>query len=57
MVAEVEKRAIAASTPLNSITKQQLAIELFRFEPVKAGYYLADLHGKQFYYCLRNRKV
>ncbi|WP_375476530.1 hypothetical protein [uncultured Nostoc sp.] len=57
MVAEVEKRAIAASTPLTGITKQQLAIEPLSLEPVKAGYYLADLRRKQFYYCLRNRKA
>ncbi|MEH2331011.1 hypothetical protein [Nostoc sp.] len=24
---------------------------LFRLEPVKAGYYLADLRHKRFYYC------
>ncbi|WP_234017259.1 hypothetical protein [Nostoc sp. 'Lobaria pulmonaria (5183) cyanobiont'] len=34
---------------LYGITKQQVAIELFRLESVKAGYYLADLRHKQFY--------
>ncbi|PMB08215.1 hypothetical protein CEN49_10605 [Fischerella thermalis CCMEE 5273] len=36
---------------LYGITKQQIAIELFRINGGKAGYYLANLRGKKFYYC------
>ncbi|MBN3993818.1 MAG: hypothetical protein HWQ36_25885 [Nostoc sp. NMS2] len=33
------------------ITRQQIAIELFRINGGKAGYYLANLRRKKFYYC------
>jgi hypothetical protein len=36
---------------LYEISKQQLAIELFRINGGKAGYYLADLRHKKYYYC------
>ncbi|PHJ59578.1 hypothetical protein VF14_08880 [Nostoc linckia z18] len=36
---------------LYSISKQQVAIELFRLEGGKAGYYLANLREKKYYYC------
>ena len=36
---------------LYGITKQQVAIELFRIGGGKPGYYLANLRGKRFYYC------
>jgi hypothetical protein len=36
---------------LYGITKQQVAIELFRLNGGKAGYYLADLRRKYYYYC------
>ncbi|MBD2690611.1 hypothetical protein [Anabaena catenula] len=36
---------------LYGITKQQIIIELFRAGEGKSGYYLANLRGKQFYYC------
>jgi hypothetical protein len=36
---------------LYGISKQQVVIELFRLNGGKAGYYLADLRHKQYYYC------
>lgn len=36
---------------LYSITKQEIAIELFKINGGKLGYYLADLRNKKFYYC------
>lgn len=36
---------------LYGISKQQVVIELFRVNGGKAGYYLADLRHKKFYYC------
>lgn len=33
------------------ISKQQVGIELFRLNGGKAGYYLADLRHKRYYYC------
>ena len=36
---------------LYGISKQQVAIELFRINAGKAGYYLADLRHKKYYYC------
>jgi hypothetical protein len=33
------------------ISKQQIAIELFRLKGGKAGYYLANLRDRQYYYC------
>lgn len=36
---------------LYEISKQQLAIKLFRINGGKAGYYLADLRHKKYYYC------
>jgi hypothetical protein len=36
---------------LYGISDRQIAIELFRVNGGKAGYYLADLRHKKFYYC------
>jgi hypothetical protein len=36
---------------LYGITKPQVALQLFRLEGGKAGYYLANLRSKQYYYC------
>lgn len=36
---------------LYGITKQQVAIELSRINGGKAGYYLANLRSKKYYYC------
>ncbi|HAG81728.1 MAG TPA: hypothetical protein DCL61_11305 [Cyanobacteria bacterium UBA12227] len=36
---------------LYGISKQQVVTELFRVNGGKAGYYLADLRHKQYYYC------
>ena len=36
---------------LYGISEQQIAIELFRINGGKAGYYIADLRHKKFYYC------
>ncbi len=36
---------------LYGISKQQLAVELFRINGGKAGYYLANLRDKQYQYC------
>lgn len=32
-------------------TKQEVALELFRINGGKPGYYLADLRSKEYYYC------
>lgn len=43
---------------LYGISKQQVAINLFRINGGKAGYYLADLRHKKYYYCgLHNEDV
>jgi hypothetical protein len=53
----VYKRLPIASADLDNlelmygISKQQVTIELFRINGGKAGYYLADLRHKQYYYC------
>lgn len=36
---------------LYGISKQQVVTELFRINGGKAGFYLADLRHKQYYYC------
>ena len=36
---------------LYGISKRQVAIKLFRINAGKAGYYLADLRHKKYYYC------
>jgi hypothetical protein len=36
---------------LYGISKQQLAIELFRINGGSSGYYLAELRHKKYYYC------
>lgn len=36
------------------LTAQQVALELFRINGGKAGYYLANLRGKKYYYCGSN---
>ncbi|MBN3945927.1 MAG: hypothetical protein HWQ38_05330 [Nostoc sp. NMS7] len=36
---------------LYGISKQQVAVELFRLNSGQSGYYLADLRNKQYYYC------
>lgn len=36
---------------LYGISKQRVAFELFRINAGKAGYYLADLRHKNYYYC------
>ena len=36
---------------LYGISKQQVVVELFRINAGKAGYYLADLRHKKYYYC------
>ncbi len=36
---------------LYGISKQQVVVELFRINGGKAGYYLANLRRKQYYYC------
>ncbi|RAM50047.1 MAG: hypothetical protein C6Y22_19900 [Hapalosiphonaceae cyanobacterium JJU2] len=36
---------------LYGISKQQIAIELRKINGGKAGYYLADLRNKKYYYC------
>ena len=36
---------------LYGISKQQVAFELFHINAGKAGYYLADLRHKKYYYC------
>jgi len=36
---------------LYGISKQQVVTELFRLNGGKAGYYLADLRHKHYYYC------
>jgi hypothetical protein len=36
---------------LYGISKQQVAVELFRINGGKAGYYLANLRSKKYYYC------
>ncbi|MEH1788858.1 MAG: hypothetical protein V7L23_25580 [Nostoc sp.] len=36
---------------LYGISKQQVAIELFRINGGISGYYLADLRQKKYYYC------
>lgn len=36
---------------LYGISKQQVVIELFRVNGGKAGYYLANLRNKKYYYC------
>lgn len=51
------KRVPIASADLDDfelmygISKQQAAVELFRVNGGKAGYYLADLRHKRYYYC------
>lgn len=41
---------------LYGISKQQVAFELFRINAGKAGYYLADLRHKKYYYCGEDAK-
>jgi hypothetical protein len=36
---------------LYGISKQQVAVELFRINGGKTGYYLANLRSKKYYYC------
>jgi hypothetical protein len=36
---------------LYGISKPQVVVELFRINAGKAGYYLADLRHKKYYYC------
>ena len=36
---------------LYGVSKQQVAIKLFSLNGGKAGYYLADLRHKKYYYC------
>ncbi|MEH2461749.1 hypothetical protein [Nostoc sp.] len=36
---------------LYGVSDEQIAVELFRLNGGKAGYYLANLRQKQFYYC------
>ncbi|MEX0267808.1 hypothetical protein AB3R30_01575 [Leptolyngbyaceae cyanobacterium UHCC 1019] len=36
---------------LYGVSKQQMSVELFRINGGKAGYYLADLRHKRYYYC------
>jgi hypothetical protein len=36
---------------LYGISKQQVAVELFRINGGKAGYYLVNLRSKKYYYC------
>lgn len=36
---------------LYGVSKQQVAIELFRISGGRAGYYIADLRHKKYYYC------
>lgn len=36
---------------LYGVTKEQVAIELFRINGGRDGYYLANLRKKQYYYC------
>lgn len=36
---------------LYGITEPQIAVELFRINGGKAGYYLANLRSKKYYYC------
>jgi len=35
----------------HNLTKNQVAIELFRINGGKSGYYLANLRNRQYYYC------
>lgn len=37
---------------LYNITEKQVVIELFRINGGKAGYYLANLRNKKYYYCV-----
>ena len=51
------KRLPIATADLNDtefmygVSKQQVVTELFRVNGGKAGYYLADLRHKRYYYC------